>query len=67
MVRAVAGDGLHRIAAPGTSQQLSEIRSATDYSHPAGSTDGNGFMLRVDPQLVGATNGTLTPTARCSG
>ncbi|HEY7202478.1 MAG TPA: MlaD family protein [Candidatus Dormibacteraeota bacterium] len=46
---------------------LSEIRSATDYQHPAGSTDGNGFMLRVDPQLVGATNGSLTPTARCSG
>jgi virulence factor Mce-like protein len=46
---------------------LGEMRSATDYSHPAGSTDGNGFMLRVDPQLVGATNGTLTPTARCSG
>lgn len=46
---------------------LSEIRSATDYSHPAGSTDGNGFMLRVDPQLVGATNGTFAPTARCSG
>ena len=46
---------------------LAEIRSATDYSHPAGSTDGNGFMLRVDPQTVGATNGTLAPTARCSG
>jgi hypothetical protein len=46
---------------------LGEMRSATDYSHPAGSTDGNGFMLRVDPQLVGTTNGTLTPTARCSG
>ena len=46
---------------------LSEMRSATDYEHPAGSTDGQGFMLRVDPQLVGATNGTLTPAARCSG
>jgi phospholipid/cholesterol/gamma-HCH transport system substrate-binding protein len=46
---------------------LSELRSATDYSHPAGSTDGSGFMLRIDPQLVGTTNGTLTPTARCSG
>jgi phospholipid/cholesterol/gamma-HCH transport system substrate-binding protein len=46
---------------------LSEIRSATDYSHPAGSTDGNGFMLRVDPQLAGTTNGTLAPTARCTG
>lgn len=46
---------------------LAEMRSATDYAHPAGSTDGSGFMLRVDPQLVGATNGTPTPTARCSG
>lgn len=46
---------------------LSEIRSATDYSHPAGSTDGNGFMLRVDPQLVGASTGTFTPAARCGG
>jgi phospholipid/cholesterol/gamma-HCH transport system substrate-binding protein len=46
---------------------LAEMRSSTDYSHPAGSTDGSGFMLRVDPQLVGTTNGSLTPTARCSG
>jgi phospholipid/cholesterol/gamma-HCH transport system substrate-binding protein len=46
---------------------LAEIRSATDYSHPAGSTDGNGFMLRVDPQLAGTTNGSFAPTARCSG
>jgi virulence factor Mce-like protein len=46
---------------------LAEMRSSTDYSHPAGSTDGNGFMLRVDTQLAGTTNGTLTPTARCSG
>jgi phospholipid/cholesterol/gamma-HCH transport system substrate-binding protein len=46
---------------------LAEMRSATDYSHPAGSTDGNGFMLRVDPQLAGTTNGTFAPTARCGG
>lgn len=46
---------------------IGEMRSSTDYEHPAGSTDGSGFMLRVDPQLVGTTNGTLTPTARCSG
>lgn len=46
---------------------LSEIRSSTDYSHPAGSTDGSGFMLRVDPQLAGASTGTFTPAARCSG
>jgi phospholipid/cholesterol/gamma-HCH transport system substrate-binding protein len=44
---------------------LAEIRSATDYAHPAGSTDGSGFMLRVDPQLVGASTGSFTPTARC--
>lgn len=46
---------------------LGEMRSATGYPHPAGSTDGSGFMLRVDPQLVGATNGAPAPTARCSG
>jgi phospholipid/cholesterol/gamma-HCH transport system substrate-binding protein len=46
---------------------LSEIRSATDYSHPAGSMDGAGFLLRVDPQLVGASTGSFSPTARCSG
>ena len=37
------------------------------YQHPAGSTDGNGFMLRVDPQLVGQTNGQFAPSASCSG
>lgn len=46
---------------------LAELRSATDYAHPAGSTDGNGLMLRVDPQLAGATNGSFAPSARCSG
>jgi virulence factor Mce-like protein len=46
---------------------IGEIQSATDYSHPAGSADGAGFMLRVDPQLVGATNGSFTPSASCSG
>jgi len=46
---------------------LAETRSATDYSHPSGSTDGNGFMLRVDPQLVGASTGTFSPQARCRG
>jgi len=46
---------------------LGEIRSATDYQHPAGSMDGNGFMLRVDPQLAGASTGTFTPAARCAG
>jgi phospholipid/cholesterol/gamma-HCH transport system substrate-binding protein len=46
---------------------LGEIRSATDYTHPAGSTDGAGFMLRVDPQLAGASTGSFAPAARCSG
>ncbi len=46
---------------------LAEIRSATDYSHPAGSSDGAGLMLRVDPQLVGASTGSFSPSARCSG
>jgi phospholipid/cholesterol/gamma-HCH transport system substrate-binding protein len=46
---------------------LAEIRSATDYSHPAGSADGAGFMLRVDPQLVGPSTGTFSAHARCGG
>ena len=44
---------------------LAELRSATDYQHPAGSTDGNGFMLRIDAQLVGASTGSFAPSAAC--
>jgi phospholipid/cholesterol/gamma-HCH transport system substrate-binding protein len=46
---------------------LAEMRSATDYRHQAGATDGSGFMLRVDPQLLGASTGTFAPAAACSG
>jgi ABC-type transporter Mla subunit MlaD len=46
---------------------LAEMRSATDYRHPAGATDGNGFMLRVEPQVLGASTGTFAPAAPCSG
>ncbi len=46
---------------------LAEMRSATDYRHPAGSTDGNGFLLRVEPQLLGASTGSFAPAAPCSG
>jgi phospholipid/cholesterol/gamma-HCH transport system substrate-binding protein len=46
---------------------IGEIRSATGYPHPGGSVDGAGFMLRTDPQLVGATNGSFSPSAPCSG
>jgi len=46
---------------------IGEIQSASSYRHPAGSVDGAGFMLRTDPQLVGATNGSFTPSASCSG
>jgi phospholipid/cholesterol/gamma-HCH transport system substrate-binding protein len=46
---------------------LANMRSAMAYQHPAGSTDGNGFMLRVDPQLAGQTNGSFAPSAPCSG
>jgi virulence factor Mce-like protein len=46
---------------------IGEMRSATGYPHPDGSVDGQGYMLRVDPQLVGASTGTFTPIAACSG
>jgi phospholipid/cholesterol/gamma-HCH transport system substrate-binding protein len=46
---------------------IGEIQSATAYPHPGGSVDGAGFMLRTDPQLVGASTGTFTPSAPCAG
>lgn len=46
---------------------LAEMRSATGYPHPAGSQDGAGYMLRVDPQLVGPSNGAFAPLTSCSG
>jgi phospholipid/cholesterol/gamma-HCH transport system substrate-binding protein len=46
---------------------LAEMRSATGYRQPAGSSDGAGFMLRFDPQLVGPSTGSYSPQAPCSG
>jgi phospholipid/cholesterol/gamma-HCH transport system substrate-binding protein len=46
---------------------LAEMRSATQYQQPSGATDGAGFMLRVDPQIVGPSTGTYSPQAGCSG
>ncbi len=46
---------------------LQEMQSATSYRDPAGSVDGAGFMLRVDPVLAGPSTGSFNPTATCSG
>jgi phospholipid/cholesterol/gamma-HCH transport system substrate-binding protein len=46
---------------------LNYLASANNYRQPAGSTDGAGYMLRVDPQVVGLDNGTFSPHAACSG
>lgn len=46
---------------------LNNLASAGNYRQPAGSTDGAGYMLRVDPQLAGPDTGTFSPSAACSG
>jgi virulence factor Mce-like protein len=46
---------------------LRYLASANNYRQPAGSTDGAGYMLRVDPQVAGLDNGTFSPHAACSG
>ena len=46
---------------------LSYLAQADNYKQAAGSTDGVGYMLRVDPQLVGPTNGSFAPHAACAG
>lgn len=46
---------------------LAEMRSATNYAHASGATDGAGYMLRVDPQIIGPSTGTYSPQAGCSG
>lgn len=49
---------------------LQEMQSATSYNQPAGSSDGQGAMLRIDPELVdasGAQTGSFSPSAACSG
>ena len=46
---------------------LSYLALAGNYKQGAGSTDGVGYMLRVDPQLVGPDTGSFAPTAACAG
>lgn len=48
---------------------LSEMQSATGYKTPDGSTDGKGYELRTDSQIVrfGSSTGSYNPTASCSG
>ncbi len=46
---------------------LSYLASADNYRQPAGATDGAGYMLRVNPQLVGPESGTFSPQAACPG
>lgn len=46
---------------------LGDLASADNYRQAAGSTDGAGYLLRVNPQLVGAETGTFSPQAACSG
>lgn len=46
---------------------LNYLASADNYRQAAGSTDGAGYMLRVNPQLAGPETGTFSPRAACSG
>lgn len=46
---------------------LAEIRSTTGYREPVGATDGAGFMLRIDAQLVGPSTGSFSPSDPCTG
>jgi len=50
---------------------VSGLSSSTRYTHAAGSTDGNGYMLRVNTTInppAGASSGSFNPpTASCAG
>lgn len=46
---------------------LSYLAMADNYKQAAGSTDGVGYMLRVDPQLVGPDTGSFAPQDACAG
>jgi len=46
---------------------LGYLASADHYRQAAGSTDGVGYMLRVNPLLVGPETGTFSPHAACTG
>jgi phospholipid/cholesterol/gamma-HCH transport system substrate-binding protein len=50
---------------------IAELRSATDYKHPQGAQDANGYMLRVQTNIApiqNADTGSLHPAQRtCQG
>lgn len=46
---------------------LNYLANADNYRQAAGATDGAGYMLRVNPQLVGPDTGSFSPQAACSG
>lgn len=46
---------------------LNYLAAADNYKQGSGSTDGTGYMLRVNPQLVGPDTGSFSPQAACSG
>ena len=47
---------------------ISYLALAGNYKQARGSTDGVGYMLRVDPQLVGPDTGSFSPRmAACAG
>lgn len=46
---------------------LGYLASADNYKQASGSTDGVGYMLRVNPQLVGADTGSFSARAACAG
>ena len=48
---------------------LSEMQSATGYRSPSGSTDGQGFELRTDSQIVrvGDSTGSYSSSVACTG
>lgn len=45
---------------------LDYLASAGNYRQPGGSTDGAGYMLRVNPQLAGPESGSFRAVASCS-
>lgn len=45
---------------------LDELASAGNYRQAGGSTDGAGYMLRVDPQLAGPETGSFAALASCA-
>lgn len=48
-------------------QMLAEMQSATGYKTPGGASDGQGFELRTNSQLAGASVGSYSPYVPCTG